>query len=342
VSFKSPLRALPGYRTSREAALGLVGGLLPYTIDFSTLPNGALPPPWTGTTWTINGGTAVNTPTLGAELVVNGNFANWTADNPDNWTVIGEVGADPEVSQVGTGEGHGGVGVGMCNLYSSATGNQPQIQQNILPANSWVRGSIVVDTVVAGSINIVNAAGGLFNPQLGVTASRTWVTPNSTASFLRISTGGAPPTDITIDDASLRQFTLSTLFAYMDAGRNDVIVRGAWTIGANYQAGVVALSDGTLNNSLAAVYNRAQGTAVLFQHVGGTITRLINSATAYAAGANVEIRVSGSGAVAKLYYNGAQVGANQSPNAAIQGNTQAGMFSTNITSTLSTFSVVEN
>ncbi len=52
-------------------------------------------------------------------LVTNGDFAAWTGDNPDDWTVTGEVAADPECSEVGIGEGHGGAGTGACNLFNT-------------------------------------------------------------------------------------------------------------------------------------------------------------------------------------------------------------------------------
>ena len=64
--------------------------------------------PWAGVGQYHNaGGKAYIVPTPGAELLTNGSFAAWTADNPDGWTVYGEVGADPEVSEVGAAEGHG-------------------------------------------------------------------------------------------------------------------------------------------------------------------------------------------------------------------------------------------
>ena len=51
----------------------------------------------------------------GIELVTNGDFANWTTDNPDGWTVVGESGGaigsrDPEISQVATGHSHANAG----------------------------------------------------------------------------------------------------------------------------------------------------------------------------------------------------------------------------------------
>lgn len=62
---------------------------------------------------------AFNPDTLGAELLTNGTFAAWTGDNPDSWTVTGEVASDPEISQVGQSELHDGTGTGAANFYST-------------------------------------------------------------------------------------------------------------------------------------------------------------------------------------------------------------------------------
>ena len=51
------------------------------------------------------------------ELLLNSEFDEWTLDDPDNWPVTYESPPDAEVSEVGSGEGHGGVGSGYCNLY---------------------------------------------------------------------------------------------------------------------------------------------------------------------------------------------------------------------------------
>jgi len=64
------------------------------------------------------------------ELQTNGDFANWTADDPDDWVVTGESAGDPEVSEVGIFQGHGGTGTGACNLFST-TGDNVSIDQTV-------------------------------------------------------------------------------------------------------------------------------------------------------------------------------------------------------------------
>ncbi|MGP1665287.1 MAG: hypothetical protein ACTS5I_05120, partial [Rhodanobacter sp.] len=72
------------------------------------------------------------TQALGDELVVNGAVPiAFTDDDPDGWATSGESGSDPEISEVGTGEGHGGSGTGWINLFTSATNFNPVIFQTV-------------------------------------------------------------------------------------------------------------------------------------------------------------------------------------------------------------------
>lgn len=85
-------------------------------------------------------------------VVSNADFYQWELANPVNWIVSGEVAEDPEVTQVGTGEGHGGMGTGCCNLYTSA-GDMIAVNQSIsLVKHRRYRYSIKVDTVIVGAV----------------------------------------------------------------------------------------------------------------------------------------------------------------------------------------------
>ena len=68
-------------------------------------------------------------PTGFEELLVNGNFLDWTADDPDGWTTV-EAGASV-VTEVGSGEDRTGAGLDSCCLYE-AGGNTASIEQDIL------------------------------------------------------------------------------------------------------------------------------------------------------------------------------------------------------------------
>lgn len=79
------------------------------------------------------------TPTRGAECLANWDFSAWTGDNPDGWTVTGESGTDPEVTQRDPDKQHADApGTGAANFFKSNTANHPTISQTgVLTAQSW-------------------------------------------------------------------------------------------------------------------------------------------------------------------------------------------------------------
>ena len=139
---------------------------------------------------------------LGMNIIVNPNFSNWTGDDPDDWTLSGEVGADPEVSEVGSGQGHGGIGIGACNFFSSATANQPRIFQGVASGIDGIqfgveyRYTIVISFLGAGVLRAgdSNTGGHAFN-----TVGTKVFDSIATSTNVRISGDGAAPINITID-----------------------------------------------------------------------------------------------------------------------------------------------
>jgi hypothetical protein len=96
----------------------------------------------------------------GSELVLNGNFVNWTADDPDNWTVD-EVGdATSNVTENPTGQ---------CQLISDGTAMS--IRQSILTTGIRYEYSIQVTTATSGAIN---AGFGGFNIDLVIDTAQTY------------------------------------------------------------------------------------------------------------------------------------------------------------------------
>jgi hypothetical protein len=135
--------------------------------------------------------------TLGANVLTNGDFASWTDGNPDNWEVTGESGTDPEVSEVGTGEGHGGVGTGMCNFYTS--GNNVYIRQSILTTGTLYKASLTIDTIISGTLKISNSGGSVVAIYNSTGAKSVYyVADGPWANIGRASVGVA--NDITIND----------------------------------------------------------------------------------------------------------------------------------------------
>lgn len=145
----------------------------------------------------------VDTQTLGAELVTNGNFAAWTADNPNSWTIAGEVASDPMVNEVGAGEGQGGAGTGKANFYSSATANAPTATQTILAVGSAYEVAVTVDTVAAGSIDAQDGSANMSYQLITTGAKKFLGRATSTGFRFRGRSGG----NVTIDDASVKLIT---------------------------------------------------------------------------------------------------------------------------------------
>ncbi len=156
------------------------------------------------------------------ELVTNGDFAAWDSiggrtEDPTGWTVTGEVTTDPEVSEVGTGEGHGGAGTGMCNIYSS-DGTPIYIAQTVsgFVVGRKYRVSVNIDTATTGSIRIRDYGTDQWAGEIYSTTGIKTLTfvATQTTVVLRIDELGSG-TDVTIDDVSIQ------LLAVEDSSGND-------------------------------------------------------------------------------------------------------------------------
>jgi hypothetical protein len=313
---------------------GLLGGdplLSLHTFSSGSADKGGA---FTGATWSIAAGAITNTPTLGAELLTNGNFANWTADDPDNWTVGGESGSDPEVCEVATGEAHvncGTPGGGFANLYNSASGYNPYIQQAaIQTVDNWYQWSIELNTVTAGD---------LYFSYLGA-GNESWTAPASIVATGRANNVlvRAQPksagSDITIDDFSVKKITTSTLFYTMGSGDDDVFVTTEATIADDKQGGLVVALDSaaTPANFILAWYDRVNidsNDVRMYKYVGGDSngTSIVSdTAETYSAGAPITVIKDGS--TAYIFYNNKLIGSGDVSDAGLVNNTIHGLFST--------------
>lgn len=140
------------------------------------------------------------------ELILNGDFSAWTDDNPDNWSLWGEP-EEGEISEVGTGEGHGGAGTGCCNVYSSST-NLGMRQIITLVVGRKYRLSVKVDKIVAVSIRCFDLESGSVNDMFTsvtliaeITYTRTFV---ALRTSLELSIGSNTNCDVTIDNVSIK------------------------------------------------------------------------------------------------------------------------------------------
>lgn len=139
---------------------------------------------------------------LGAELLTNsGPTFTFSGDNPVGWTVFGESAADPEVSEVGAGEAHGGTGTGSINFYKTSTTASLYIYQNILAVGARYRCTIDISYIGAGGVQIYSG-GAIIAPTYQTTGIKTFVFTAIGTAFA-IVVVGAP--DITIASVSVKQ-----------------------------------------------------------------------------------------------------------------------------------------
>ncbi|KKM70516.1 hypothetical protein LCGC14_1439910, partial [marine sediment metagenome] len=88
-------------------------------------------------------------------LTTNGDWADWTGDNPDDWDVT-ESAPNRDVNEVGAGQGHGGAGTGYCNIYHNGGGGTTRLQQSIVTViGATYRITIPIDTVTIQGSGLV-------------------------------------------------------------------------------------------------------------------------------------------------------------------------------------------
>lgn len=239
------------------------------------------------------------TPTYGGELLSNGDFANWTGDDPDDWTVQNED-ANNYVTEA----------AGKARLVSNNTATvnfrQSVVTNGSVSVNDWLLlqwvqtiASGYVRTQVSGMIVATRNVSG------DGTAYRTgYCTGNITPIFSKAVAGN---TDYTVDDASLKVMDFSSGHVLLgDLGKKD----GAYTCHPTAIAGTmcgILLEYADEDNLVLAVVDRDASAARILKCIGGTWSSVILGAIAY--GAETELKVVVSGTDHSLYYNDVQVGA---------------------------------
>lgn len=288
---------------SQGAQMVQLGGLsiLPISDDFARA-DGAIGNGWNGATWTIATNKAINTPSLGAELIVNGTFAvdaNWSKGT--SWSI--SAGAAHHVN-----------------------GSNSNLTQAVATIDNWYRIVWTLANRTAGTFFAFMGAalptGRTGNNTFTETARQTLAT---TVGINSSATGAAD-----IDDVSVKLITLADLFCSRDAGRANVDVSVAATVGSSNPCGVVANLDSaaTPANFVIAYTTGTSGVVRMEKCVAGTYTQLVSASPSYVAGARV--RLTKSGTTYTVYYNGTIVGTPQTvSDAGIISNTLHGIFSTN-------------
>ncbi len=318
--------------TSQMIALGLIGKPGNFAnVDFSTIPDGVLPGwDFISGKWAVFGGAALATPTTGAEVVNDGDME---LAGVTNWAAVGT----PTTRAKSAAQKH--AGAQSIQLASTALG--AGIKQPFTPtlaqwylASAWVYitsgGARITETIDGSAVNIISttSTGSWIN---GIRTTRGNGAPQSIVSRSTVAVS-----DWYTDDISVKPLTLADMFATRLTYSTNVDAAAALNVTGRAQAGIVACLNSVTSPSSFIIATHDGVNAILTKCVNGTYTTLISAAAAYGAGKKLRLRKSG--VIVQLFYDGVQVGADQTvSDAEIANNTRHGMFSTNSGSTISSF-----
>ena len=272
---------------------------------------------YTNSAWTVASNKALSTPTLGAELFVNGAFAadtNWTKGA--GWTIGSGVGAH-------------------------AAGTASNLTQNVGTVGGWFRVGYDIASISGSYSNAIYGAAS----NLG----RQYTSPQSVVSIGRQITSASlgiradTSTVCTVDNATGKRITLEDMFASISGFKTSATISVNATIPTqDAPCGVVGWLDSHTSPANFIVCFHDGSFLKLLKCVAGTYTSLISTVATYSAAAEVKMKGlrSGSDLLVTAYYNGVQISTQQTvSDAGIVSNTRHGMFSASETNTISRFAV---
>lgn len=143
---------------------------------------------------------AFNLQSLVVSGLLNGDFADWTGDDPDEWTVTGQMGVDPSVSEVAPSESAGGSGAGACNLYSTGATGSIAISQSVLTVGQRYTCDINITTRVNGGIRVKSGTD-VVSQTFQSVGIKTFTFTATHTDFVIENVGS---TNITIDNVTLQ------------------------------------------------------------------------------------------------------------------------------------------
>ncbi len=281
--------------------------------------------------WAEAGGVVKNDQiALGSELIANGDFTNWTGDDPDGYTIT-ENTPNTDISQVGSGQGHGGAGTGLANIWRNGAGSSgdPAMVQSVLVAQAWHEFNIDID--VANSGRVVLRDNDRFFGTFTTTGSKK-VTGRSGAGANIDLRQTLDPTDITIDNYSVKQLTFTSIinalkaqFGLADGFFIDIAINA---VTPNTQVGIVwNLDDPVTLANFGMAY--MDGTDLLaVKMVAGVFTQLATVAQAVTSDQILRIENPTGSNVLDILYNGVSKATPTISDAGIIANRGMALFST--------------
>ena len=277
---------------------------------------------------------AAISPTLGAELLTNGNME--TGDPPTGWTPSG----GPTLDGVAD-ERTGGAGVQSLSVTSNADDwDYARCSISGQPANTWYQGSMWGRRVTANWTMDVCSHGAP-----GTKTSTAWVQGWASG----FTTGTAPSIALAVttalseargDDASLKAITFPTTLGSVYSLAADYTAQVGLTLDAGNRGtwgGMILNLDNAANpqNFILATMTYL---AELWKCVGGTWTKLISIWAPY--GNGKILKVIKSGTQVSLWYNAVQIGTTQTiSDVGIINNTLCSWWSTYSGNTFANFQV---
>lgn len=277
----------------------------------------------------LGGALPVPVPTLGAELVVNGGMeGTYVGGVAPGWSKLGT----PTVAESADAY----AGSAAQRVADSGGSSNNSVRQLITLAASGWNQLIVYGKRGAGTGALRLLYNGVITTDW---SAESWVGKTITyfggSTFLYFLTTGTAPA--LFDSVSFKVISLPSMFSTR-AYTTHATTKAACTIVAGTQAGVVANLDSATAPANFVIASHDGTSARLTKCVAGTYTELVTATVAYSAGAFVEIRRVAASNTYRLYYNGAQVGADQTiADAGIVSNTLHGMFNTYAGNTLTGF-----
>ncbi len=172
-----------------------------------------------------------------------------SGNTPTGWTVEGETGADPRVSEVAAGQGNASApnpGGGHINLYSGPASPAVGLYQPVLTVGDSYRGIEDIDTVISGIAQ--RSAGGAGGTNFGPALTAAGV---HSLDFIAIHTHygmkrAAANTNVTFNGRSVRKI-----------GQLDALIGGTTSLG---HPGLLGLNEACLFDgatSILTITNRA-------------------------------------------------------------------------------------
>ena len=285
----------------------------------------ALSSRWYAPTWSVAGGVLLNTPTLGAELLTNGNMeldASWASSGT------------PTTNERSSQQAHGGT---YSRKFITDAGYEG-VSQSIAPTvgvwhylSGWWYGD------GAHTLSLAIDGGNLLETYIS-NAPAAW--SNKVASFRCISVGvslycrsiGAGATAY-LDDVTLKSIVASTLFCSVNSRLSNfnLVAPPISAFQAATQCRVVLRLDSPTNpQNFVIAYVDGAGNVKIEKCAGGTYTPLSTVAAAYGATKYFSAKTNGSSI--SIYYGTSDyctlIATVTVPDASIVNNVRHGLFST--------------